>query len=285
MDIWKDLCLRAFDGEQKANDAILYIEGCGQLKQDEYMVKLPQHHDNYETLHQTLVSLGFKEKAYEYTLPGEAWSSFIDIKRKSRMEWHAHLQIRLFKQLQEALGRIQEPLLLTSAQRLVLIQEFIRNHATDVGSVPFLRGLVGCLRFQLYKTQLVEWQVEDYILTQNGEEAILDYIRLIRGVLGLQLLDQDKLNNDSVAINIPIPSPSQSINKNDHQTTYLTWRMNANLSDQDLIDILDCLPRQQSTLGYSLSTNQRPTRALLPSSPLLRWLVIFIRRYLKFFRL
>ncbi|CAO3624833.1 unnamed protein product [Cunninghamella echinulata] len=270
MDIWKDLCMRAFDSNQKANDVILYIEGCGQLKQDEYIVKLTQHHDNYETLHQTLVTLGFKEKAYEYTLPSETWSTFIDIKRKSRMEWHTLLQVRLSKQLQEALGRIQEPLLLTSTQRLVLVQEFIRNHATDVGSVPFLRGLVGCLRFQLYKTQLVEWQIEDYILTQNGEEAILDYIRLIRGVLGLQLLDQDKLCNDTIAINIPTPSSSQSINKNDHQTTYLTWRMNANLSDQDLIDILDCLPRQQSTLGYSLSTNQRPTHALLPSSPLLR---------------
>ncbi|CAO3645004.1 unnamed protein product [Cunninghamella blakesleeana] len=284
MDIWKDLCIRAFDNDKRANDDILYIEGCGQLEEDEYKVKLPQTHDHYDALHQTLISLGFTNSQEEgqkkdyYIISSQTWSSFIEIKRNSRMEWHAALQQRLSKQLKLALEQIQQPLILTSFQRLVLVKEFMRNHSTDIGSVPFLRGLVGCLRYQLYKTQLIEWQIDDYILTQNGEEAILDYIRLMRGILGFELIN-DHHHDDTVAINIPSPPSSlnssnininnDSINNNEHPTL-LTWRINANLSDQDLIDILDCLPKQQSTLGYSLSNHQRPTQALLPSSPILR---------------
>ncbi|CAO3587906.1 unnamed protein product [Absidia cylindrospora] len=220
------------------------------------------------------------------------------------MEWHGALQQRLAQHLKETLDRIQEPLVLTHGQRLVLLREFARNHVKDVGSIPFLRGLVGCLRSQLYKRSFVHWQVADYVVTQNGEDAMMDYIRLVRGVLGLTLVARKdgtqagtnaiSNSNDMMAVNMTETTSSfESPQTITHVVTaaalavdddhYMIWRMNPALSDQDLTDFLECLPRQQCNQVFPLSPIARSHSSLLPSSPILRWLSLLFRRCLSIF--
>ncbi|KAI8093485.1 uncharacterized protein BX664DRAFT_329820 [Halteromyces radiatus] len=307
MDVWNKLCMQAFDGDQQADEFILLIQQCGKTSLEDlsFQVKIESCNEKQEQL---LLSLGFTPIDEQiYSITGEQWKAFGEAKRLQRKKWHEALQKRLEQHLREALDRIQQPLTLTHVQRLVLVREFSRNHIKDPGSVPFLRGLVGCLRAQLYKRKLVDWQVTEYVMTQNGEEPMMDYIRLIRGVLGMKLVFRkhgsqidDSLEhlekiprNGMVTLDMtatshfepshttaPVITAAAAATDDDN---YMIWRMNPDLSDEQLADILESLPRQQCNQNYPLSQVTRSTSALLPSSPILRWLTKVIRRCLSIF--
>ncbi|KAF7727131.1 hypothetical protein EC973_007992 [Apophysomyces ossiformis] len=283
MEQWRQLCIEAFDNDKRATDFILFVEGCGKTTDEGHAVTLNPTVSEHEAFRPMLEQLGFQRISNEtaattsaatYVLPVTTWTAYVQTKRKAREAWHEQLQARLSRQLDEALPQF-EPLLLTHDQRMALVREFARQHGVDVGSVPFVRGLVGWLRFQLRKDQLAEWSISEYVLTQNGEEAMLAYLRLLRGVLGMTLVYRDPTEN-SVAIDMTPTEP------------HVTWRMSESLSDRHLSDILRALPQGPSAQTYQWSDIPRKTspssitHLLVYPQSLFQWLYLLIQRCFSF---
>ncbi|KAI8140928.1 hypothetical protein BJV82DRAFT_621615 [Fennellomyces sp. T-0311] len=268
MDIWKELCFKAFNGEEAANHLILYLEGCGKLTGTGFTVtKSALSNDDRALLEQ----MGFIQQEDEYTLPGDQWPTFLETKRTTRVEWHEQRQRELRQQLNDTLKQV--PVLggVNEQQRVAIVTEFARRFATDAGVIPFMRGLVGFLRFQLFKDQLADWQCYEYVLTQNGQEVMVEYVRLLQGVLGFHLVSKQEQEQQVVI----------SIEAADQDDPILTWRMSELLSDHALSDILSVLPKDQAVSGYKLSGIARPVR-LSPTMALHhpQYLVQWIRHLL-----
>lgn len=259
MDAWKDLCLKAFDGDEEANHVILFLEGCGKLTSTGYAVSAAAASSNKPKDEELLEALGFvKDDGTIYTLPGDQWSQYLESRRHWRMEWHADRQREFARQLHECLAEVK-PLstgAVSDPQRLALVTEFAQRFATDVGSIPLFRGLVGFIRYQLFKNRLAEWRCYEYALTQNGHDTIVEYVRFLKGVLGLELVyppttqqSSQSANNGDVILDVQ-EEPNQP---RDDDVPVLIWRMNGQLSDHHLSDILRVLPREQGIQQYSLS--------------------------------
>ncbi|KAG0165341.1 hypothetical protein DFQ28_009406 [Apophysomyces sp. BC1034] len=282
MDQWRGLCIAAFENDERATNFVLFVEGCGRATDEGHSVTLSLTTPHYDETRLMLEQIGFRSmttpptmtttdnSSSTYTLPAEEWTEYVAIKRRAREAWHEERQARLARRLDEALTQF-DPLVLTDEQRMALVREFALQHATDVGSIPFIRGLVGLLRFQLRKNRLAEWQVSEYALTQNGEDAMLAYIRLLRGVLGMHLVYRDQAENG-----ITIDMTTEP---------HVTWRMNHALSDQQLSDMLKTLPRSTSVQTYQFSDipRERSTSiSVFHPRSLFQWVGFLIRRCLSF---
>ncbi|CAO3629503.1 unnamed protein product [Mucor hiemalis] len=88
--------------------------------------------------------------------------------------------------------------------------------------------------------------MSEYVLTQNNEDAMESYIRLLRGVLGFQLVYKDDEDENRLAIDMDNTPKEQS-------ESDLIWRMNPNFDNQFIQDILSCLPKEHNTTGYQSS--------------------------------
>lgn len=247
LEYWYELCFRAFNNDKKANDFVLFLEGCktkpptnGLYCWETTELEFQQH----------LKALGCEPLDNVWTLPIEKLSVLSKHKSQARSQWHIQRQEQLKAHLSKTLSSITTPLDITDQQRIALVKEFVQVHQTDVGSVPFLRGLVGCLKYQLQnKYQVIEWKLSEYVLTQNDEEAMESYVRLLRGVLGFQLLYQDDTDDDSdkVIININ-QQPLESV---------LIWQMNPNLENGFIQSVLKCLPKEHNLNDYQVSNTKR----------------------------
>lgn len=249
MDAWKDLCLKAFDGDEEANHVILFLEGCGKLTSTGYAVSATA--SNKLKDQDILEALGFvKDSGTIYTLPGDQWSQYLESRRHWRMEWHADRQREFARQLHECLAQVKplSPEAVSDPQRLALVTEFAQRFATDVGSIPLFRGLVGFIRYQLFKNRLAEWRCYEYALTQNGHDTIVEYVRFLKGVLGLELVHPPSQSANEGDVILDVQEESR-----DDDVPVLIWRMNGQLSDHHLSDILRVLPREQGIQQYSLS--------------------------------
>ncbi|KAI8370375.1 uncharacterized protein BYT42DRAFT_582160 [Radiomyces spectabilis] len=245
MDQWRSLVDKGFDNDTFASDFILFLEGCGRITPEGYSVTCTNN--AYEPL---LYDLNFSRVAdHTFVLNLTQWQEYINVKNTARREWHAQQQMRSRQQLNVVLTETQPIPNLSEHQRLQLVKEFAQRHEINVGSVPFVRGLVGFLQYQLFKGQLAEWRVSEYVLTQNGENNLKDYVNLLRGVLGLEVIYRD---DDNVAITMDVD------NNGDAGEQYIVWRMNSWLSDDQLSQILRRFPRQtQSPDAYNLSEFHR----------------------------
>ncbi|KAI9256411.1 hypothetical protein EDC94DRAFT_616390 [Helicostylum pulchrum] len=193
----------------------------------------------------------------KWTLSLEKLNTLAVIKKDARSDWHKKRHDELKEHLTKTLSNIAKPLDITDKQRLVLVQEFMRRHRKDVGSVPFIGALVGCLKYQLQnKHQVVEWRMNESVLTQNNEEPMEDYVRLLTGVLGFQLLYRDDADDDSDNIIIDI----------DDEPVHI-WRMNPNLDNQFIRSALKCLPSQHNLIDYQLSSVERK-----PPQTIFQWI-------------
>ncbi|KAI9266826.1 hypothetical protein BDA99DRAFT_506772 [Phascolomyces articulosus] len=286
MDIWEELCIKGFNGDEEANHFILFLEGCGQLKNNGFTVVATSLKDQERSY---LDQLGFvqqQENDQEYSLPGNQWSLFLETRRNARVRWHEQRQLELRQQLNDTLKHVQAlGTGVNEKQRLALVKEFAHRFANDVGCIPFMRGLVGFLRYQLFKHALTEWECYDYVLTQNGTDVMIEYVRLLQGVLGLELVSkqqqQGQEGDDNVAITMDGTRQQQ---QQDTEDQILIWRMNDQLTDQALSDILSVLPREQAVQGYRLSNINRSHQVKL--SPLIiglhhpQFFVQWIRQFL-----
>lgn len=238
-EFWHNLCVNAFNDNTLANDFILFFDGCKTTLPDSsfsWKTSSPDYQYN-------LQQLGCHQLENDtFTLPSETMSIFMSEKRKARSEWHVKRQMELKQHLQVTLKNIStSPLDLNNDQKIALVKEFTSIHETDLGSVPFLRRLAGVLRYQIqHKHNVVEWKMSEYILTQNNEEAMESYVRLLRGVLGMQLVyqDDDEHNNDTVAIDM---------DNNKATDPELIWRMSPDIDIDLLQSILKYLPKQEQT--------------------------------------
>ncbi|KAI7859983.1 hypothetical protein BDC45DRAFT_495429 [Circinella umbellata] len=257
MDIWENLCIKGFNGDQEANHLILFLDSCGRLTPNGFLVIGSSLNETERSL---LDQLGFvqQENDNEYILHGDQWSSFLEIKRNARVAWHGERQRELRQQLKDTLKQVQPLAGINDQQRLALVKEFAQRFANDVGTIPFKRGLVGLLRYQLFKYQLAEWDCYEYVLTQNGRDVMVEYVRLLQGVLGFQLVSKQQQNQegDSVAISIQQQGP-------DDDEEVLIWRTSDQLNDHIISDILNVLPREQAIQGYRLSKISRPHQVKL----------------------
>lgn len=228
---WETICIQAFNNDADSSNFILFFEGCKNLTQDEqaYFWKTHEYQDGFEKLGCLLQD----NNAFLLSLSDYATLSLI--KSQARTQWHSNRQIELKQHLDRALNAISPlPLDITVEQRLALVREFMLNHETDVGSIPFVRGVVGFLKYQLQQRQfLVDWEMSEYVLTQNNEDAIDSYIRLLRGVLGLQLVYKDQETKDETVIHMQPP--------------VLVWRMNYDIDNSFIYQCLACLNKNPQT--------------------------------------
>lgn len=254
LDFWKTTCTKAFNNDAEANDFVLFIEGCRTQQASNGVYTWKTTRTDYEHQLQQLGCQPVLDKPSTWMLPSEALIALNETKRAARTEWHTQRQLTLKKHLDETLALINSPLDINYDQRLALVRQFMKNHETDLGAVPFLRGLVGFLKYQLRDKLIVaEWTMSEYVLTQNNEDAMESYIRLLRGVLGFQLVykDEDEDEEDRLAINMDNNTP-----KEQNETDLIVWRMNPDFDNQFIQAILNCLPKEHNTTtgGYHQST-------------------------------
>lgn len=249
---WRRLCFQAFDNDETANHLILFLEGCGKMTPEGYIVK--ETGDRASTLKE----LGFTPlENGDYVLSADRWSAFLESKRQARIEWHEQQQKRVKEKLAETLDAVWPLQGLDASQRRALVSEYANRLATNVGSIPFLRGLVGFIRYQLFKEHVAEWHASEFIFTQSSDDAMEAYIRLLKGVLGAELVQDASMHKpqDSVEINMDATTNNTSTTASD---AVLVWRMNGALSDHELSDVLSELPREQgSRQDYRLSDKRR----------------------------
>jgi hypothetical protein len=261
---WQQLCLRAFDNDTVANDFVLFVEGCKTSVPEGYVWTTQQ--PEYQ---QYLCDIGCTQSSPEkFILSSEALVRLSEIKKIARTEWHVHRQEQLKRHLKQTLAEIQPLSELTHPQRLALVKEFASTHKADLGSVPFISGLRGFLRYQLaHKDYLIEWPMTEYILTQNNEEALEAYVRLLKGVLCMQLVYRDETQDVTIDID-----DSQEI---------LLWRMNPDLQNNMIHDILNCLSgNNNTTSNYQKSSIPR----IQHKQSLLDWIYTLLSHCLSFLK-
>ncbi|KAL9544477.1 hypothetical protein MBANPS3_007606 [Mucor bainieri] len=242
-EFWCNLCMNAFRDNTLANDFILFFDSCKTPMPDgrySWKTSDPDYQYNLQQLGCALLDND------TFTLPVETVNMFINEKRKTRSKWHEERQMELRQHLQQTLKNVStSPLDLNDDQKMALVREFMSIHATDLGSVPFLKRLAGFLQYQIqHKHNVVEWRMSEFILTQNDEEPMESYIRLLRGVLGMQLVYQDddnEHNNGTVAIDM------QSSARKTATDPELIWRMSPDIDIRLLQNILKHMPKQAQT--------------------------------------
>lgn len=264
LETWRKLCFQAFDNDEAANHLILFLEGCGKVTPEGYVVKKDTAIGNDRAFLTLMKELGFTARVGEenntYVLPVEQWSTFLETKRKARVEWHEQQQKRRREKLAELLDAVWSPLqALDASQRQALVSEYTHRLATNVGSIPFMRGLVGFIRYQLFKEHVAEWRASEYIFTQSDDDSMEAYVRLLKIVLGAEL---QIVNGDTGAVKINMDNSiggSSGSNSSDPDPLVLVWRMNGALSDTELSDILSKLPKEQwsGQQDYRLSDKRR----------------------------
>ncbi|KAI7904130.1 uncharacterized protein BX663DRAFT_451708 [Cokeromyces recurvatus] len=257
IQFWNDICTKAFNNDPDANDFVLFFEGC----------KIPQHDDTglilyswttlREDYQQKLQQLGCaiqqsKPDELQFTLSSEELTLLFNEKSKIRTKWHSNRQKALKEHLNKLLQQPLTLLTLNSKHRLALVKQFVEDYGSDLGSVPFLRGLTGLLKYQLEHPQsIAEWSMNEFLLTQNNEDAMDAYIRLLRGVLCMQNIYQDDIN-DTVAIDIDtVCEQPESI---------LIWRMSPELDDKLIRDILKSLPNIKDVQKHGYKVTDIPRK-------------------------
>ncbi|GAN10068.1 hypothetical protein MAM1_0317c09603 [Mucor ambiguus] len=278
-EFWYNLCMNAFKNNTLANDFILFFDGCKTAMPDgRYSWKTSDPDYQYNLLQLSCAQLDIDT----FTLPVETVNIFINEKRKTRSKWHMERQMELRQHLQQTLKNVStSPLDLNEDQKMALVKEFVSIHATDLGSVPFLKRLAGFLRYQIqHKHNVVEWRMSEFILTQNDEEPMESYIRLLRGVLGMQLVyldDDNEHSNDTVAIDM------HSNAGNTVTDPELIWRMSPDIDIHLLQDILKCMPKQAQTSTFEdYSVTDIPRTASHEHRNILQWIFDILGHCLSF---
>ncbi|KAL0144312.1 hypothetical protein V8B55DRAFT_1485484 [Mucor lusitanicus] len=246
-EFWCNLCMNAFRDNTLANDFILFFDGCKTPTPDGSAYSWKTSSPDYQYNLEQLGCARQVDQDNTFVLPAETVNMFINEKRKTRSKWHEERQMELRQHLQQTLKNVStSPLDLNADQKMALVKEFVSIHATDLGSVPFLKRLAGFLQYQIqHKHHVVEWRMSEFILTQNGEEPMESYVRLLRGVLGMQLVYQDDDNdNDNDAVAIDMQS------NNNATDPELVWRMSPDIDMHLLQDVLKCMPKQAQTSTF-----------------------------------
>ncbi|KAI9483754.1 MAG: hypothetical protein EXX96DRAFT_559586 [Benjaminiella poitrasii] len=279
IQFWDDICIKAFNNDPSANDFVLFFEGCKTVQQNDNSIYVwkTAHKDyqhNLEQLGCTLQTTNDIEPLF--ALPSDALSELLSQKGKTRADWHRNRQRALKEHLDYLLQQPMPPLTLNNEHRVVLVKEFAQTYGSDLVSVPFLRGLAGLLKYQLKHRQCVaEWAMSEYILTQNNEDAMDAYVRLLRGVLGMQSVYQDD-QDDTVAIAMDEPSqPSEPV---------LTWRMSPDMDNRLIQDIVRCLPNISDVQQHGYKTTDIPRKQSLSSEhkSLFQWIYDILSHCLSF---
>lgn len=276
-EFWSNLCMNAFNNNTLANDFILFFDGCKTaMPEGRYSWKTSNPDYQYNLQQLSCVQLDNDT----FTLPVETVNTFISEKRKTRSEWHTKRQMELKQHLQQTLKNVStSPLDLNDDQKMALVKEFVSIHETDLGSVPFLSRLAGFLRYQIqHKHNVVEWRMSEYILTQNDEEAMESYIRLLRGVLGMQLVYQDDDNehsNNTVAIDMHSNANKAATDPE------LIWRMSPDIDIHLLQNILKYMPKKAQTFEDYTATDI-PRTAFHEHRNILQWIFDILGHCLSF---
>lgn len=269
--------MNAFNNNTLANDFILFFDGC-KTAMPEGRYSWNTSNPDYQYNLQQLSCVQLDNDTF--TLPVETVNTFISEKRKTRSEWHTKRQMELKQHLQQTLKNVStSPLDLNDDQKMALVKEFVSIHETDLGSVPFLSRLAGFLRYQIqHKHNVVEWRMSEYILTQNDEEAMESYIRLLRGVLGMQLVYQDDDNehsNNTVAIDMHSNANKAATDPE------LIWRMSPDIDIHLLQNILKYMPKKAQTFEDYTATDI-PRTAFHEHRNILQWIFDILGHCLSF---
>ncbi|ORE07405.1 hypothetical protein BCV72DRAFT_186655, partial [Rhizopus microsporus var. microsporus] len=122
--VWRELCINAFNNQTEANDFVLFVEGCKTATDNGYAWTTQR--PDYQQL---LCNIGCSNGAeHTFTLPSETFAQLAQIKREARTEWHRRRQEELKTHLKKTLAEIHPLSDLTQTQRLALIKEFVNAH-------------------------------------------------------------------------------------------------------------------------------------------------------------
>ncbi|CAO3652109.1 unnamed protein product [Mucor fragilis] len=250
-EFWSNLCMNAFNNNTLANDFILFFDGCKTaMPEGRYSWKTSNPDYQYNLQQLSCVQLDNDT----FTLPVETVNTFINEKRKTRSEWHTKRQMELKQHLQQTLKNVStSPLDLNDDQKMALVKEF-------------------------HKHNVVEWRMSEYILTQNDEEAMESYIRLLRGVLGMQLVYQDDDNehsNNTVAIDMHSNANKAATDPE------LIWRMSPDIDIHLLQNILKYMPKKAQTFEDYTATDI-PRTAFHEHRNILQWIFDILGHCLSF---
>lgn len=281
IDCWNDICTAGLKGDDEATELFLFVGNTrvetNSNNQLVYTNVLPKYKEK-------LLQLGFQPSANDdsvWTLPKEVFPILYGVIAVNRSSFHRNLQVVANKRLEKSLREVK-PLVLSHGNRLSLFREFVLSNDENSGALSLYKGLAGFLRYQLKEKQFTaEWNMGQYTITQSSPDFVEQSIRLLRGVLDLQLLYRD--DDDSVAIDMPDYSPPTT------EEPILVWRISPHFDNKMITDFLRCIPRNWET-GQSGKSYQSSTveRIPLPSSPpqgpqiLIQWFYKMLSHCLSF---
>ncbi|ORZ02387.1 hypothetical protein BCR43DRAFT_481468 [Syncephalastrum racemosum] len=259
MDVWRQLCLSAFDGtDVQASNLLLNLDSHCTQDGNEVHIQLPIG-TGAEQKH-TLHLLGFHETKRNsppstiaattatFAMSLEQWQKYQTAKRQYRRDWHQARQEQLGRELQEALTTIPT-LTVELEQRCALLAE----HSNSAALLPLFRGITGFIQHQLYHSHLSCWSLPEDIILQSG--LVFECIRVLRGIFGFNL-------------------------HYDTSEAVLVCRMNEHLSDKDLRCLSRLLPSEPSSIAtaFHYTKTTRDPSLVFRRSMLYRFLYIFVHR-------
>ncbi|KAI8986557.1 hypothetical protein BDB01DRAFT_786047 [Pilobolus umbonatus] len=223
LDSWASLCKQAFRGDEHLSEFIVFIDR-GKTGPDSdgnytWICKDTRYRDHF-------ISMGIQPGiGSTFTLGTADLIALNSTKNQMRTEHHNETQVILQAHMAKLLKDVST-IDLSHKDRLTLIEEFMNAHQGEDTAQSLLSGLNKFFRYQLQnKSKIVEWRIYQDSFMQYGQQYMEDYIRLFKGILGLQLAYED--DNTSIAME----GPGQPI-------PHFIWRMNPTITNNQIKDII-----------------------------------------------
>jgi hypothetical protein len=178
-----------------------------------------------------------------FTLSVKDYVRVDDEKSRARRVWHYNRQVYLRNYMIDSLNNsYTQPLDISYREKVALIHKYAKRHRDEDGSRAMHRGLAGFIQYQLaHPNRGVDWKMYACYMIETHDEASVcrDYLQLMRGVLGMQLVFRDD-DVQTVVIDM-----ENNITKPREPCDFvLVWRMNPEVDIQLLKETLKVIPKQ-----------------------------------------
>lgn len=177
-----------------------------------------------------------------FTLTNKGYHELMEEFSESRRLWHYNRQVYLRNYLIEALNKEYiQPLDISYSEKTKIIRKYGKRHRDDGGSYPMQTHLARFIEYQLaHPDRLVEWKMYGCMLIETHKQASVckDFLQLMRGILGIELVFRDDDVQTVVDIETNVTKPREPCD------FILVWRMNPNVDFKLLRDTLKVIPKQ-----------------------------------------
>jgi hypothetical protein len=179
MEQWRELCQKAFDGDQNASALVTIVEtGC--LYKDQHV----EISTNDQSLSHGLEQLGFTlTEDQMYKLPRDQQQDYARAKREVRQLWHQRQQEKLDTEIDQLLLKTSEPLTLSEQDRRSMVDQYRVKYGQNLQG--FIRTLAAFLHFQRNHHYVAVWDMP------RSRLVTIEQAQILTEVLGFRYVSED----------------------------------------------------------------------------------------------